>query len=92
MPKKTGVPWLDDIVIEANIPLRLDRESAAIVISKLLSEAVSTNTLRRWPVRYRLEGGRVRYRVEDLVEFVRKRIDAPPLRTPAPRRGPTLAA
>ena len=84
MHSKTGVDWLDEIVDRANLPLRLDRGAAAITLGRLLGDVVSVNTLRRWPIPYKLIGRSARYQADDLIAFAHKRIAETPLREPPP--------
>jgi hypothetical protein len=84
MRPTTGVDWLDDIAAKANFPLRMDREAAALALTRLLGDNVSKNTLRRWPVPYKLIGRSARYEVDDLISFARKRIAETPMRKPTP--------
>jgi hypothetical protein len=75
MPSNTGVRWVDAIVDEADLPEVVDRESAALVMSRLLRRPVATETLRRWSIRYKLIAGKAFYEPEVLIAFARKAHD-----------------
>jgi hypothetical protein len=77
----TGVIWLDRIVEQANFPPTVDREGAALVLSQLLGFTPSKHTVRSWPIPYRVVGKYSRYRVSDLIEFARRRLEEAPVRT-----------
>jgi hypothetical protein len=81
----TGIRWLDAIVEEANLPKTVDREGAALVLSRLLGVYVTKNTVRRWPLPYKVVGRYARYEVDDLIKYARKRLEETPTRLPSPR-------
>jgi hypothetical protein len=87
----TGIPWIDEAVAGANLPKTADREGAALIMSRLLRRPVAPETLRRWPVPYRIVAGVAQYEIDDLTS-ARKIYEEAPLRQgtrsprPAPRR------
>jgi hypothetical protein len=79
---KTGVHWLDEIVEQANLPQRVNRDTAALIYGKLIGEPVSKNTLRRLPIPYKLVDRDSSYEVANIVAAARKRLDEAPVRCP----------
>jgi hypothetical protein len=84
----TGISWIDDTVERADLPETADRESSALVLTRLLRRPVAAETLRRWPVPYRIVAGAAQYEIDDLISFARKAYNEAPLRWGArpPRR------
>jgi hypothetical protein len=73
-------PWLKEIVAAAGLPCSLDREGAAIAESQLLGRPVSPETLRRWPIPYKVVAGCARYEVSDLIAYAKAQIEDAPRR------------
>jgi hypothetical protein len=73
-------PWLKEIVEAAGLPHSLDREGAAIVEGKLLGRPVSPETLRRWPIPYKVVAGYARYAVSDLIAYAKAQYENAPRR------------
>jgi hypothetical protein len=92
----SGIPWVDAIVVRAELPEAVDREAAALVLSRMLKRPVAAETLRRWPIPYKLVAGGALYAPDDLIAFARKAYEeAPPRRgssQSAPRRSAGAAA
>jgi hypothetical protein len=78
----SGIPWLDDIVDRAALPEAVDRGAAALVLARMLKRPVAAETLRRWPIPYKLVAGGALYAPDDLIAFARKAYEEAP-----PRRG-----
>ena len=76
----SGVPWLDAIVDEAKLPKAVDRGAAALILSLMLKRPVAAETLRRWPIKYKLVAGGALYAPDDLIAYARKAYDEAPLR------------
>jgi hypothetical protein len=83
---KTGVHWLDDIVEQANLPQRVNRDTAAVIYGKLIGKPVSKHTFRRLPIPYIIHGRDASYMVDAIVTEVRRRIAEAPVRCPPQRR------
>ena len=64
-------PWLEKIVEAAALPRSVDRIAGAIALGKLLGRPVSPETLRRWPIPYKIIAGCARYEVSDLIAHAR---------------------
>ena len=64
-------PWLEEIVQRAALAKTLDREGSAIALGKLLGRPVSPETVRRWPIPYKVVASCARYEVSDLIAYAR---------------------
>jgi len=73
-------PWLREIVDIAALPSSLDREGAALALAALLGRPISPETLRRWPVPYRVIAGCARYQVSDLIAHAKFQYENAPRR------------
>jgi hypothetical protein len=73
-------PWLKEIVGTAGLPNSLDREGGAIALGKLLGRPVSPETLRRWPIPYKVVAGCARYEVSDLIAYAKAQYENAPRR------------
>jgi hypothetical protein len=73
-------PWLEEIVERAALAKSVDREGAAIALRKLLGRSVSPETVRRWPIPYRVVAGCARYEVSDLIAYARLQYGSSPRR------------
>jgi hypothetical protein len=81
MQSNTGIRWVDAIVDKAGLPEAVDRESAALVMARLLRRPVAAETIRRWPVPYKLVAGTALYDPADLIAHARRAYaEAPPRR------------
>ena len=60
-------PWLEEILGAADLPTSVDREGAALALANLLGRPISPETLRRWPIPYKVVAGCARYEVSDLI-------------------------
>jgi hypothetical protein len=72
--------WLKEIVDSAALPSSLDREGAALALETLLGRPVSPETLRRWPIPYKLVAGCARYEVSDLIAHAKLQYENAPRR------------
>jgi hypothetical protein len=82
-------PWLKEIVGAAGLPRSIDREGGAIVLGKLLGRPISPETLRRWPIPYKVVAGCARYEVSDLVAYAKSQYANAPRRM-GRRRGDVI--
>jgi hypothetical protein len=80
----TLIKWLDDIVEQSGIPRTADREGAALVLSGLYGRPVSPETVRRWPIPYKVIAGLAQYEIHDLIAHAKKVIDEAPVRGDPP--------
>src|SRR5580704_1831776 len=79
-PSLDEQPWLKKIVGAAGLPSSLNREGGAIALGKLLGRPVSPETLRRWPIPYKVVAGCARYEVSDLIAFAKAQYENAPRR------------
>jgi hypothetical protein len=73
-------PWLKEIVGAPGLPNSLDREGGAIALGKLLGRPVSPETVRRWPIPYKVVAGCARYAVSDLIAYAKAQYENAPRR------------
>ncbi len=83
-------PWLKEIIGAAGLPDSLDREGGAIALGKLLGRPVSPETLRRWPIPYKVVAGCARYAVSDLIAYAKVQYENAPRRMGRRRRLPSV--
>jgi hypothetical protein len=76
----TDQPWLREIVEHAALAKSIDREGAALALAKLLGRPISPETVRRWPIPYRVVAGCARYEVSDLIAYARLQYGTAPRR------------
>ncbi|SRR6266498_4937462 len=72
--------WLKKIVDAAALPKSIDRIGGAIALGKLLGRPVSPETLRRWPIPYKVIAGCARYEVGDLIAYAKLQYENAPRR------------
>jgi hypothetical protein len=75
-----GQPWIKEIRAAAGLPDSLDREGGAIALGELLGRPVSGETMRRWPIPYKVIAGCARYEVSDLIAYAKAQIENAPRR------------
>ena len=73
-------PWLKEILGAAALPSSVDREGAALAFGKLLGRPVSPETLRRWPIHYKVVAGCARYEVSELIGYAKAQYENAPRR------------
>lgn len=73
-------PWLKEIIGAAGLPDRVDREGAAMVLGRLIGRPVSPETIRRWPIPYKVIAGCASYEVRDLIAHARAQYENAPRR------------
>jgi hypothetical protein len=73
-------PWLKEILDAAGLPNSVDREGAALALGKLLGRPVSPETLRRWPIPYKVVAGCARYEVSELIAYAKAQYENAPRR------------
>ena len=78
------------------LPATVDTEGACEIIEELEGQRPAQETLRRWPIRYRLRGRIRTYEVDDVIAHARTRFEQAPVRVaaaaskrPRPRRPAT---
>jgi hypothetical protein len=76
----TRIGWLDAIVEQSGVPKTADREGAAFILSGLLGRPVSPESVRRWPIPYKVIAGLAQYEIPDLISHAKKVIDEAPVR------------
>ena len=77
----TSPQWRDKIA--AVVPATVDTAGACKIVGEIEGREPSKETLRRWPIRYRLPG-RIRvYEVDDVIAHARKRFEQAPVRVAA---------
>ena len=74
--------WLKRLRAEANVPERVDLDSAVLIHNAVADEDVSPTTYRRWPVYYNVLGRSRSYLVSDVVAYAKQRIEQAPRRIP----------
>jgi hypothetical protein len=80
----TSPQWRDKIA--AVVPATVDTAGACKIVGEIEGREPSKETLRRWPIRYRLPG-RIRvYEVDDVIAYARKRFEQAPVRVAAAAR------
>jgi hypothetical protein len=86
----TSPQWREKII--AVVPATVDTEAACKIVGEIEGREPSPETLRRWPIRYRLLG-RIRvYEVDDVIAHARERFEQAPVRVAAvSRRRPAPA-
>lgn len=73
-------PWLKEILGAAGLPNSLDREGSALALGQLLGRPVSPETLRRWPIPYKVVAGCARYEVSELIAHAKAQYKNAPRR------------
>lgn len=73
-------PWLKEILGAAALPNSVDREGGALVLGNLLGRPLSPETLRRWPIPYKVVAGCARYEVSDLIAHAKAQYENAPRR------------
>jgi hypothetical protein len=73
-------PWLEELLERAALAKSVDREGAAIALASLLGRPISPETVRRWPIPYKVVAGCARYELNDLISYVRVQYDNAPRR------------
>jgi hypothetical protein len=82
----TDQPWLEEIVERAALAKTVDREGAAIALGKLLGRPVSPETVRRWPIPYKVVAGCARYELNELIAYAKSQYSNAPRRVGGRRR------
>ena len=85
----SGIPWLHAIAARANLPKTADREGAALILTELLGRPVAPETLRRWPIPYKIVANFAQYEIDGLIDFARRAYEEAPRRLGARRLGAT---
>ena len=74
------------------LPPTVDTEGACKIIEELEGQRPSEETVRRWPIEYRLVGRVRRYEVDRVIAHVRQRYEQAPVRVAArTQRRPVVA-
>lgn len=88
---QTGIAWLDEVVASSKFPKLVDTEGAGLILSQMFGFLPSPETIRRWPIPYRLVGKTRRYCVDDVLAFAHKRLEESPMRRAAAPRSRNLS-
>lgn len=80
----TSPQWRDRIA--AVVPLTVDTQAACKIVAEIEGREPSKETLRRWPIRYRLLGRVRAYEIDDVIAYARKRFEQAPVRVAAVSR------
>ena len=64
------------------LPPTVDTEGACKIIKELEGQRPSEETVRRWPIEYRLVGRVRRYEVDRVIAHVRQRYEQAPVNSP----------
>jgi hypothetical protein len=64
-------------------PPTVDTEGACDIVEELEGQRPAQETVRRWPLRYKLIGRVRRYEVDDVIAHVRQRYERAPVRIAA---------
>jgi hypothetical protein len=78
----TEIPWVDAAVKRAGLPPMADLEGALLIYNEVACDSVSVHTFKRYPITYRIVG---RYFVDDIIAFVKRRLEEAEPKTPTPR-------
>jgi hypothetical protein len=73
-------PWLEEIIENATLAKTVDREGAAIALGKLLGRPVSPETVRRWPIPYKVVAACARYELSDVIAYAQLQYENAPRR------------
>ena len=69
-------------------PPTVDTRGVCEIVEELVGQRLSPETVRRWPIRYRVVGRVRRYEVDDVIAHVRQRYEHAPVRVAASSRQP----
>ena len=69
-------------------PPTVDTEGACDIVEELEGQRPAQETVRRWPLRYKLIGRVRRYEVDDVIAHVRQRYERAPVRVATRSRRP----
>ena len=69
-------------------PPTVDTRGVCEIVEALEGQRPSSETVRRWPIRYRVVGRVRRYEVDDVIAHVRQRYEHSPVRVAARSRQP----
>jgi hypothetical protein len=81
----TGIAWLDDLIEKAGVPASVDLEGATEAHNAVSGDNLASETYRRKPVPYRIQGRSRRYNIRDVVEYARRCVEEAPVRIPPQR-------
>jgi hypothetical protein len=81
-------------IAAAERPVTVDTEGACQIVEEIEGQRPSQETLRRWPIKYKLVGRMRRYEVDHVIEHARARYQNAPVRiaSAARSRQPTYTA
>ena len=87
----TTQQWRDKIA--AVVPPSVDTKGVCDIVEGIEGQRPSEDTVRRWPLRYKLIGRVRRYEIDDVIAHVRQRYEQAPARVAAvSRRRPAAGA
>ena len=84
-------PWRDTVA-DVDYPPVVDSDGACEIIERFEGQRPSPNTIRRWPLQYKLLGRKRMYEVEAVIAYVRQRYDEAPVRRAAVSRRRSAAS
>jgi hypothetical protein len=67
-------------------PVTVDTKGACDLVEEIEEQRPSEQTLRRWPIRYKIIGRKRRYKPDDIITHSRKRYEQAPVRIAARSR------
>ena len=87
------IPHWRDKIAAAAVPATVDTAGACKIVGEIEGREPSPNTLRRWPIPYRLPG-RIRiYEIDAVIDHARQRFKQAPMRVAAgSQRRPVVAS
>ena len=83
-------PAISKTLAAVDLPATVDTEGACEIIEELEGQRPSRETVRRWPIRYRLRGRTRIYEVDDVIAHARKRYEQAPVRVATRSRRPAM--
>jgi hypothetical protein len=81
-------PTVTRALATVELPPTVDTEGACEIIEELEGQRPSEETVRRWPIPYRLRGRTRTYTVDDVVAFAKQRFEQAPIRRASRARQP----
>jgi hypothetical protein len=73
-------PAIAKKIAAAERPVTVDTEGACQIVEEIEGHRPAEQTLRRWPIKYKLVGRMRRYEADDVIEYARARYQNAPVR------------
>ena len=86
------IPAVTNPLAAVELPPTVDTEGACKIIEELEGQRPAEETVRRWPIPYRLIGRVRRYEVDDVIAHARQRFKQAPIRVAARSQRRLVAA